>query len=147
MAEEIAMTVMTAETKTSFALAGSTCSISSAEPLAPRTWKSVYSSSDLLPDGSSLCVFELGSLRRILPVFAFSTRQISVSERGLSAPDACAPGAWRCKCRLAGLYHLPGAPGRGVAGQTLGGNRCPGRAHSHHRCSPWWLHCPSHHHR
>jgi hypothetical protein len=85
MAEEIAMTVMTAETKTSFALAGSTCSISSAEPLAPRTWKSVYSSSDLLPDGSSLCVFELGSLRRILPVFSFSTRQISVSEREYGA--------------------------------------------------------------
>src|SRR5439155_312463 len=42
---------------------------------------------------------------------------------GLPAFDACAPGAWRCERRLAGLCHLPGAVGRGVAGQTFGGDR------------------------
>ena len=44
----------------------------------------------------------------------------------LSALDAGTPGAGRCGRRLAGLCHPPGAPGRGVAGQTLGGHPGPG---------------------
>src|SRR5256714_4864240 len=62
----------------------------------------------------------------------------------LSAPDARAPGVRRCDSRLAGLRHLPGTPGPGVADRAFGGHGRTGCQRSRHRdWPPEEFPCPS----
>src|SRR5258708_3944994 len=71
----------------------------------------------------------------------------SAGRGGLPAPHARAVSAGGCERRLAGLCHLPGAPGRGVARPAFGGDPRPGATDSRQRGGQPREHpCPAHCH-